>query len=220
MKNTRNIEGMARFGINPKNTLGITTPVLRSLAKKAGTDHGLALRLWRSGIHEARVLAAFIADPACLTEIQMENWVSEFDSWDVCDQACNSLFLRHPLAIKKAFEWAGRKREFEKRAGFVMMAVLAWHSDLPDREIRKFLPVIKKHSADGRNFVIKAVNWALRNIGKRNLALNASAVRTARAMENTGAKPAVWAARDALRELRSDKVLKGLKDKETKRPSD
>ena len=171
--NPKNVEGMARFGISAKNTLGISIPILRNMAKKAGTDHDLALKLWATGVHEARILACLVDDPKAVTERQMENWVSEFDSWDVCDQCCGSLFDKTEYAHRKAIEWANRRDEFVKRAGFAMMAVLAWHDkEAKDESFLKFLPIIVKGATDERNFVKKAVNWALRQIGKRNRALN------------------------------------------------
>jgi len=202
LKNPKNVEGMARFGINPKNTLGISIYVLRSLAKEIGKDHKLALQLWRSGIHEARILAAYIDDADKVTEKQMDEWVADFDSWDICDQVISNLFDHTPIAYKKAFEWSKRKSEFEKRAGFVMMAALAVHDKgASDAKLKKFFPVIKREVMDERNFVRKAVNWALRQIGKRNQNLNKEAVKLAmeiRAMDNKTAK---WIAIDALKEL-------------------
>ncbi len=204
--NPKNVEGMARFGINPKGTLGISISVLRPLAKKIGKDHKLALELWASGIHEARILAGFIAEPSKFTEKQMEKWVSDFDSWDVCDQVCSSLFDKTEFAYRKVSEWAERKEEFVKRAGFVLIAVLAVHDkEASDKDFEKFFPLIKKHSCDERNFVMKAVNWALRQIGKRNLTLNKKAIKLAKEIEKIDSKSARWIAKDALRELTSKK---------------
>jgi 3-methyladenine DNA glycosylase AlkD len=213
MRNEENIAGMTRFGINSKNTLGISVPDIRKIAKSLGKSHVLAGRLWASGIHEARVLAALVDEPGKVTKKQMDAWVRDFDSWDVCDQACNSLFLNTGYAVKKACEWVKRKREYERRAGFVMIAVLAWHSDLKDAEIRKFLPLIKKYSLDKRNFVIKAVNWALRNIGKRNISLNKTALKTAREMAGFDSRSARWAAKDAIRELTDEKIVSRLRSR-------
>jgi 3-methyladenine DNA glycosylase AlkD len=209
------VEGMARFGINPKNTYGVSIPVLRSMAKEIGTDHGLAQQLWSSGFHEAKILASMVDDAQAVTERQMERWVSEFDSWDVCDQCCGNLFDRSAFASQKALEWSGRDEEFIKRAGFVLMAALAVHSrTLSDRDFSNFLPVIYSHATDDRNFVRKAVNWALRQIGKRNAKLNKAAVRTAKRIRRIDSKTARWIASDALRELTSVAVQKKLQSHE------
>lgn len=210
--NPKNVEGMARFGISPKNTLGISVPVLRKMAKKAGIDHDLALKLWATGVHEARILACLVDDPKAVTEGQMENWVNEFDSWDVCDQCCGSLFDKTEYAHRKAIEWANRQEEFVKRAGFAMMAVLACHDkEAKDESFLRFLPIIVKGATDERNFVKKAVNWALRQIGKRNRALNIKAIQTSRKIQLIDSKSARWIASDALRELTSAAVQKRLK---------
>src|SRR5688572_6384116 len=170
-------EGMARFGINPDRALGVRIPDLRWLAKQVGTDHPLALGLWKTGIHEARILASMIDDPGAVTERQMESWVGDFDSWDLCDQCCGNLFDRTPFAFDKAVEWAGREEEFVKRAGFALMAWAAVHEKGADnRAFLEFLPVIEREAHDDRVLVKKAVNWALRQIGKRNPRLNRAAV--------------------------------------------
>jgi 3-methyladenine DNA glycosylase AlkD len=207
MANPENVAGMERYGINTQDTLGISIYTLRPLAKEIGQDHDLALALWDSGIHEARILASYIAEPARVTEAQLERWVADFDSWDVCDQVCD-LFGKTPFAYPKAFEWSGRREEFVKRAGFVLMAELAAHDKkAPDEKLAQFLPVIARESTDERNFVKKAVNWALRNIGKRNLHLNELAIETAGQIRQTfGSKAARWIAADALRELKGEKV--------------
>lgn len=211
LANPEAVAGMARFGINPTNTYGIAIPTLRALAKQIGRDHGLALRLWESGVHEARILASMIDDPKAVTEAQMEAWVRDFDSWDVCDQVCGNLFDRMPFACDKAVAWSAREEEFVRRAGFALMAWLAFHDKrAPDSVFEAFLPVIQRHAADGRNFVKKAVNWALRQIGKRNLALNRKAIETARMIQQIDSKAARWVAADALRELESDKVRQKL----------
>ena len=203
-KNPKNVEGMARFGINPKNTLGISIYTLRPLSKEIGKNHFLALKLWKSGIHEARILAGYIDDPVKVTEKQMDEWVADFDSWDVCDQVISSLFDKTILAYKKAFEWSKRKEEFEKRAGFVMMAALSVHDkDAPDEKLLKFFPVIKREATDERNFVKKAVNWALRQIGKRSINLREQSKKLAQDLIKTypNSKSAKWIANDALKEL-------------------
>jgi 3-methyladenine DNA glycosylase AlkD len=204
-------QGMARFGIRPGNALGIRIPVLRALARRTGRDHGLAADLWASGIHEARLLACFVDVPAEVTEEQMESWASGFDSWDVVDQCCGNLFVRTPFAWGKAIEWSGREQEFVKRAGFSMMAMLAVHDlKAPDSSFESLLPIIEREAGDPRNFVRKAVNWALRQIGKRNAELHGAAARTAERILATGPRSARWVATDALRELRSEPMLKRL----------
>ena len=210
--NPNNVEGMARFGINPKNTLGISVPILRNMAKKAGTDHDLALNLWATGVHEARILACLVDDPKKVSDRQLEDWVSGFDSWDVCDLCCANLFDRTENAHDKAIEWASRDEDFVKRAGFALMAALAWHDkEAEDDAFLRFLPIIVKGAKDERNFVKKAVNWALRQIGKRNRALNKNAIETSKKIQLIDSKSARWIASDALRELTSAAVQKRLK---------
>ncbi len=209
--NPDSVQGMKRFGINPEKTLGISIPELRGFAKRIGKNHAMAQELWASGFHEARILAGFVDEPAMVTEKQMDSWVKHFDSWDVCDQVCG-LFAKTKLSYEKAVEWSGRKEEFVKRAAFALMAWLAVHDkNAPDEKLAKFLPVIKRESDDDRNFVKKAVNWALRQIGKRNLALNRLAIQTAREIQKTESRSAKWIASDALRELSDQKVLERLK---------
>jgi 3-methyladenine DNA glycosylase AlkD len=207
MADARNVEGMARFGISPRNTLGVTMPRLRTLAKETGRDHVLAQELWASGVHEARILACLIDEPRQVTEQQMDNWVKDFESWDICDQCCANIFEKTPFRYKKAVEWVSHDEEFIRRAGFVMMAVLAVHDKkADDTKFLELLPLIQQYSADERNFVRKAVNWALRQIGKRNAALNRSAVAAATEIQKIDSKTARWIAADALRELKSDAV--------------
>jgi 3-methyladenine DNA glycosylase AlkD len=203
---------MARFGINPDRALGVRIPDLRRLAKQVGTDHSLALGLWKTGIHEARILASMIDDPAAVTERQMESWVGDFDSWDLCDQCCGNLFDRTPFAFDKAVEWAGRDEEFVKRAGFALMAWAAVHDKTADdRVFIEFLPLVEREADDDRNFVKKAVNWALRQIGKRNRRLNRAAVSVARRLAKRNDSPAArWIGTDALRELTSEGVRSRL----------
>jgi 3-methyladenine DNA glycosylase AlkD len=206
------VEGMARFGISAKNTLGLSIPTLRGMAKKVGRDHQLAQALWRSGIHEAKILASFIDEPSKVTEAQMDKWVSEFDSWDVCDQCVSSLFDRTPFAAKKAAEWSGEEAEFVKRAGFAMMATLAVHDKkASDSVFLGFFPAIEEGSKDSRNFVKKAVNWALRQIGKRNLRLNTAALELAARISRMDTPTARWVASDAVRELKSEAVQRKLR---------
>lgn len=212
LSNPEAVAGMARFGINPKNTYGVSIPVLRKMAKEIGRNHLLAQKLWNSGIHEARILAGMIDPPEKITEKQMERWVRDFDSWDVCDQVCSNLFDQTKFAHKKALDWSERGEEFVKRAGFVLMAALAVHDkEAGDKEFLKFLPIIKREAQDERNFVKKAVNWALRQIGKRNLRLNQIAIKMAKEVQGIESKSAKWIASDAIRELTSEAVQKRLR---------
>ncbi len=201
------VAGMARYGIQTGQALGVSIPNLRKLAKETGRDHPLALALWRLGVHEARLLAGFIAAPDQVTEDLMEMWVADFDSWDVCDQVCSSLFDRTPFAYEKALAWSSREEEFVKRAGFVLMAALSVHDkQAADSQFEQFFEPIRRESGDPRNFVKKAVNWALRQIGKRNPRLNGLAIETAREIQAQDTPTARWIAADALRELTGDKV--------------
>ncbi len=207
LANPANVRGMARFGISSQNTLGISIPMLRTLAKELGKDHTLAQQLWASGIHEARILAAYVDDPKQVTEEQMDAWARDFDSWDVCDQVCANLFDRTPDAYRKAAEWAKRTAEFERRAGFALMAALAWHDKRAgDAQFEAFFPLITTYATDERNFVKKAVNWALRQIGKRNESLRAKALVVARRLAASGSKAARWVGADAVRELERKKL--------------
>jgi 3-methyladenine DNA glycosylase AlkD len=211
LSNPKNVKGMARFGIKPDKALGISIPNLRKLAKEVGKNHKLALQLWRSEIHEARILAGMIDEVDKVTEKQMDLWIKGFDSWDVCDQVCANLFDKTSFAFKKAIEWTRRKEEFEKRAGFALMACLAWHDkEAGDNKFIKFFPAIKRESIDERNYVKKAVNWALRQIGKRNRNLNKEAITIALIIQKIESKSARWIANDALRELKSEAVQKRL----------
>jgi len=201
MANPANVAGMARYGINPAQALGISLPALRQMAR-GRRDHALAEALWQSGIHEARILAAMVDDSSQVSPEQMERWVLDFDSWDVCDQVCSNLFDRTRDAVEKAHAWSQRPEEFIKRAGFVLMAALAVHDKKAgDGIFLDFLPVIQREATDGRNFVKKAVNWALRQIGKRNPALRAAAIETARQIRTIDSPAARWIAADALKEL-------------------
>jgi 3-methyladenine DNA glycosylase AlkD len=212
MGDPRAAEGATRFGICVSNILGVSAPNLRRLAKEVGRNHVLAGRLWTTGIHDARVLATLIDVPAEVTRRQMEQWAADFDSWAVCDAACGRLFDKTPYAWDKAVEWTGREPEYVKRAGFVLMAALAVHDkEAPDERFEAFLPLLVRHAADERNFVRKAVNWALRQIGKRNRRLNRLAVQVAGQIQQIGCRSARWIASDALRELTSDKVRGRLK---------
>ncbi len=204
--------GMARFGINPENTMGVSIPTLRKMAKDIGKNHALAQEFWSSGIHEARILAGMVDDPVEVTGEQMERWAADFDSWDVCDQVCSNLFDKTRFAYQKAHEWSGRKEEFVSRAGFVLMAALSVHDKKAgDEKFLEFLPLITKGALDERNFVKKAVNWALRQIGKRNLDLNKAAILTANDIRKIDSKAAKWIASDARRELTDEMIQKRLR---------
>jgi len=210
LANPKNVAEMARFGISPKGTVGISIPNLRRLAREIGRDHELALRLWKSGFHEARILAGFVADPATLTEAQAEQWVNDFDSWDVCDQVV-ALLEQVPFARKKIRQWAASDREFVKRAAFAMIAGLAVHDKAAaDAQFEPFLRLVRRASTDDRNFIKKAVNWALRSIGKRNRQLNLRAVAVAKQIARIDSPAARWIAADALRELRSAAIRRRL----------
>ncbi len=211
--NTRNLAGMAKFGINTKNACGVPIPVLRKLARNIGPHHALALDLWNSQIHEARILAAYIDDPLRVSEKQMEEWVADFDSWDVCDQVCGNLFDRTDFAHRKALEWSRHRGEYVKRAGFALMATLAVHDTRAGyASFEKFFPSMVRECADERNYVKKAVNWALRQIGKRSMALNRKAIEVAREIAAIDSSSAKWIAADALRELESERVQKRLRE--------
>ena len=206
------LKGMAKYGITVEQRLGVSVPDMRKLAKEIGKDHKLALDLWRTGIAEARIVAAMVGDPAKLTEEQMEDWVKGINSWDVCDQVCMNLFEKNQLAWKKIVDWSEREEEFVKRTAFSLIACLAWHDKkASDEKFIELLPVIIREATDERNFVKKAVNWALRNIGKRNLNLNEAAIDTAKEIKRLDSKAARWVAADAIRELESDAIQSRLR---------
>src|SRR3990170_537997 len=187
--NPKNVEGMAKFGISVEGRLGVSVPELRKLAKEVGRDHRLALSLWKTGIAEARIVAAFVDDPAAVTSAQMDRWVKDFDSWDVCDQACLSLFDKSSLAWQKIPGWAEREQEFVKRAAFALIAGLAWHDkQAADQRFTDLFPILMKGADDDRNYVKKAVSWAIRNIGKRNRTLNQAAHKLARDIRRMDSK--------------------------------
>lgn len=214
LSNPEDAEGMARFGISHQKTYGIRMPELRRIAKNTGKDHELAEQLWNAGYGETKILASLIEDPKLVTEGQMEKWVDEFDSWDVCDQCCINLFRKIPFARPKIFEWSLRDEEFVKRAAFALIAVLAVHDKKAgDEKFEEFFPLIIRESTDNRNFVKKAVNWALRQIGKRNMTLNKRAVEIAEEINNFDSKSAKWIASDAIKELKSEKVQDRIKKK-------
>jgi len=212
LANADNVVGMARYGINPHGTLGISIYELRRIAKTVEPSHALAEELWSTGIHEARILASYVERPEWVSEDQLERWVLDFDSWDVCDQVVE-LFAGTPYAYAKVFDWSQRPEEFVKRAAFALIAELAVHDKkASDEKLAQFFPVILREACDGRNFVKKAVNWALRNLGKRNRELNRQAIETARQIQQIDDRTARWIASDALRELTSEKRQKSLKD--------
>ena len=202
-----NREGMARYGINVETAFGVGAPAKYALAKRLGKNHDLALKLWDSGYHDARHIAGLIDEPAMVTKSQMNKWVKDFNSWDICDGTCNNLFRKTPYAFDKVFEWVKRKEEFVRRAGFVLIAVLAVHDKKrQDEDFILFFPLIKEYSSDGRNFVKKAVNWSLRQIGKRSQFLNELAINLCEEIKNIDSKSAKWIAADALRELKNPKL--------------
>lgn len=210
--NPDHLEGMAKFGIAVDKRFGVSVPEMRRIAKEIGKDHELAVQLWKTGIAEARIVASMIALPEQLTEEDMDVWVRDLNSWDVCDQVCMNLFEKTPLARQKIIEWSEREEEFIKRAAFALMACLAWHEkQATDHEFIDFLLVIKRGATDERNYVKKAVNWALHNIGKRNLRLNKAAIKTAKEIQRIDSKAARWIAADAIRELEGDGVQKRLR---------
>jgi 3-methyladenine DNA glycosylase AlkD len=202
--NPKNLAGMARYGISTEGTLGVPVVVIRRLAKQVGRSHELALELWASGIHEARILATIVDRPEWVTRSQMNQWARDFDSWDMCDQACLNLFRYTPFAWAMAEKWAGAQREFVRRAGFALMAGLAVKDkDSTDTDFEALLPLISSAATDTRNMVKKAVNWALRSIGKRNPQLRRAAIAAAENIRVIDSPAARWIASDALRELRS-----------------
>jgi 3-methyladenine DNA glycosylase AlkD len=210
----RNVEGMARFGIRAKKVYGVSKPKLDELARQIGKNHRLGLELWKTGIHDARLLGMLISEPQKVTSRQMERWVRDFDNWDVCDGTCCHLFVDAKPAWAKALAWSRRKKEFEKRAGFALAAYLAVHDKAAsDAPFRKYLEVIEREAWDERNFVRKAVNWALRNIGKRNPRLNRAAIACAGRIQQAGTRARRWIAADALRELKSHAVQARLRQK-------
>jgi 3-methyladenine DNA glycosylase AlkD len=208
------VKGMSRFGINSDKNLGVSVASIRALAKEIGKDHKLALKLWKTQIRDARLLSATIDDPKKVTEKQMDTMVLDLNSWDICDHCCSDIFLSSGFAKKKAVEWSARDEEFVKRSGFSLMARLAVRDKKADDVLfESFLPIIKRESVDERNYVKKAVNWALRQIGKRNIRLNKLAVRTAKDIQKIDSKSARWIAADALRELTGEKVQARLEKK-------
>ncbi|WP_121811434.1 DNA alkylation repair protein [Mucilaginibacter kameinonensis] len=196
------LKGMARFGIDSSRALGVKLPEIRKLAKIIKKDHELALALWDTQIHEARMLASMIAEPKQVTPELMDKWAGDFYSWDICDQVCGNLFDRTPFAIDKAVEYSSHQEEFVKRTGFVLMAEYAIHNKTaPDEVFLNLFPIMEREAWDNRNFVKKAINWALRQIGKRNNILKVNAINTARNIYNQSSKSAKWIAKSAIDEL-------------------
>jgi len=204
LANPVNVAGMARFGISSQGTLGVPVVEIRKLARRAGRDHALALELWQSGIHEARILATIVDQPEFLTRRQMHSWARDFDSWDVCDQACMNLFWRSPDAWAMVMKWSRARPEFVRRAAFSLIASLAnKQKDAPGEVWSLAFGLIEEAATDERNFVRKAVNWALRGIGKRSPLLRREAITVAKRIREMDSKAARWIAADALRELNS-----------------
>jgi 3-methyladenine DNA glycosylase AlkD len=209
-----NVEGMARYGIRAKKVFGVSKPKIDALARRIGKNHALGLALWSTGIQDAKILAGLICEPGKVTAAQMELWVRDFDNWDSCDGTCCHLFVFADAAWTKAFAWTKRKDEFQKRGGFALAAYLAYRDKAaPDGKFLRFLKEIEKEADDERNFVRKAVNWALRNIGKRNLRLNRAAIGMARRLQKRESRAARWIAADALRELEGEAVQTRLRGK-------
>jgi 3-methyladenine DNA glycosylase AlkD len=213
--NPKSVEEMARYGIkSTRNVLGVSSKFLFSLTKSIGTNQELALELWQTGVYEARILAALIADPKQMKKSTINAWVKDFDNWAICDGVCMHCFRDTPYGHELALKWVKQKKEFVRRAGFTMIATLCVNDKkCEDAVFLKYLPIIKKYATDERNYVKKAVNWALRQIGKRSLKLNAPAIRTAKEIRKLDSPAAKWIAADALRELQSSAVLKRLKAK-------
>jgi 3-methyladenine DNA glycosylase AlkD len=198
----KNRAGMARYGINTRRAFGVSIAQLRPIARRLKPNHDLALELWKSGWHEARLLAALIDEPGKVTAEQLDSWVADFDSWDLCDQACSKLFVRTPFTEAKIVEWAEDEREFVRRAGFALLVAYTVHGKkVPDRRFLAYLDLVERHAADPRNFVKKAVNWALRQIGKRSMALHRPALALAERLAASPDRTARWIGRDAVREL-------------------
>ena len=211
--NPKDVEGMARFGIksDPDKIFGVRLPVMRKLAKEIGTNHKLAIELWNAGYRETRLLAGMIAGIKKTDEKLMDRWIKDFDSWEICDETLMNLFWKSPIAFKKAIEWSRKEKEFEKRAGFALMACLAWKDkEATDKQFEQFIPAILDCATDERNFVKKSVNWAIRQIGKRNKVLNKNFIQVSEKVAKLNSKPAKWISADALRELKSPAVQKRL----------
>ena len=211
LRNEENIRGQERFGIKSSKSYGIRMPEIRKIAKEVGHNHNIAVQLWNQGYHESKILAFMVEEKDKFTEEQLDSWIKDFDSWDVVDQACIN-FLRHvDFAINKIPEWAESDEEFIKRTAFSLIAVLAVHEkEESDDYFRKYYPLIKDASCDNRNFVKKSVNWAIRQIGKRNLVLNREAIDLSNEILENNCKASRWIGKNALKELQSEKVQSKL----------
>lgn len=222
LRDPEGVAGMARFGITPERAYGVRMPVLRQIGKEfrprdKAERHALAAELWQHNIRETRILASIIEDPSQVTEAQMDAWTAEFDNWEVCDQCCMNLYEKMPNAYEKAIAWSHEEAEFVKRAGFVLMARLAVSDKkAPNDKFEPFLKRIEAEAGDSRNFVKKGVNWALRQIGKRNLRLNQRALQAAESIAQQDSRAAQWVARDAIKELESTAVQTRLQQKESR----
>ncbi len=211
LSNPEDRANMESFGITPNRTYAVKILELRRIANKVGNDHDLAHKLWKADYRETKILAGIIDDPELVSEAQMDSWVVEFDYWEICDQCCMNLFRKTSFAYKKIFEWSIREEKFVKRAAFTLIAVLAVHDkQAADNKFEQFFPIIIRESTDDRNYVKKAVNWALRQIGKKNIHLNKKAIILAEEIQEINSKSAKWIAKDALRELKSEKVQNRL----------
>lgn len=211
LSSPENIEGMAKFGITPEKTYAVKIPELRKIAKETGKNHRLALKLWELDFRETKILACMIDDPKMVSSEQLNEWVLEFDYWEICDQCCMNLFRKTPFAYDKIFEWGEHVDEFVKRAAFSLLAVMAVHDKMqPDEKFESYFPLIISASTDNRNFVKKAVNWALRSIGKKNSALNKRSIELAERILALNTKSSKWIANNALKELKSENVRKKL----------
>jgi 3-methyladenine DNA glycosylase AlkD len=214
----KNRAGMARFGINTARAFGVSITALKPLARRFRRRHDLAAALWASGRHEARILAALIDDPQRVTRKQMDAWAADFDSWDLCDQTCMKLFAKTPFVAMQAAKWSSDKREFVRRAAFATIAGYAVSAKAaPDSDFLQFLDLIERYATDERNYVRKAVNWALRQIGKRSAALHRPALALARKLAASDDRTARWIGRDAVRELTDPKQLARLNEKPDRR---
>ena len=206
------LEGMARYAIPSDHAYGVAMKDIKALGKTLGRNQALASALWDTGVYEARMLASFVGDPAQLTSAQMDRWCKDFDNWAFCDTMSFNLFDRTPHAWAKVKQWSSRRNEFEKRTAFALLWSLTVHDkSAGDEPFIEGLALIEREASDERNFVKKAVNMALRAIGKRNRALNAAAVAVARRLADSKDATAKWVGRDALRELTSPAVTKRLK---------
>ena len=212
----RNREGMARFGLPSDNAFGVSVADIRQLAKRLGRNHELALALWDTGVYEARMLTTFVDEPSRVTPSQMDRWCRDFDSWGICDALCFHLFDKTPHAWKKIAKWSDARAEFVKRASFALLASVALHDKTAaDKPFLDSFPLIERAATDDRNFVKKAVSWALRGIGKRNAALNSAAVKLARRLADSTHPAARWTGKDALRDLATPATLRRMKRRKT-----